>query len=667
MDVKEVWKASFFRDQFSVDQCLAGYTQKSDLESLLRDLKNYGNELQGKMSEILKNETEAIVNLAEYLTNLNSKISNLTVPISQLQEEIRTLFGLVESAESNYKAVLEDVECNNAKQNHMHLKMGLIKCCSYINSVLSTVDYDSSENLLTLERLVNNYSFQKIYLEELNLVTPEVTKICLKIDSDLINKVNEKFMIALKKSDTGTLLKCLRMYVNLQKQEEAQTTFQVHILRPELLPLFSESYLEKCDYNIDKIYNEVVKILESKVNRLTQIIEENPDLKCFNFVLNSFWREFDKQSREGLPHITAPGNPELFQKRFISTWNLLQFIAEKCGDKELVRENASFVNHLKRFNLPVYFEIKFQQIAGSFETEIYNIQLTSIQSSQNKHSFKLKPSVVLWNTIESCFQHDVYIDQLADQFLRLSLMAVSRYTKLMGKLLDGHFPPGTENYDDLIISTLIDLHILKGLIAPHFKTATDLDKTVFSIINKSMSHILLKIFNSNKQVINRVQGNLQDRVVQAKVSECIGHLQNVCAIPRLYRRTNRYPPKEASSYMIEAVKPILDFHNKFKSKIDELLDQIVDSIISQITRHYSGLVQEVLRSVCKTEESLRRLKSRTSAPMEDPVHGSSDTMSDESKIREQIKYDVGYFLDKLHPLGLQSTKEGMDSLRREVY
>lgn len=82
-----------FQDNFSVDQCLSKYTQKSDLEALRKELKNYGAELQQQMSEILKTETEAIVNLAEYLTNLNSKIENLSIPICQLREEIRVSFS----------------------------------------------------------------------------------------------------------------------------------------------------------------------------------------------------------------------------------------------------------------------------------------------------------------------------------------------------------------------------------------------------------------------------------------------------------------------------------------------------------------------------------------------------------------------------------------------
>lgn len=60
-------------------------------------------------------------------------------------------------------------------------------------------------------------------------------------------------------------------------------------------------------------------------------------------------------------------------------------------------------------------------------------------------------------------------------------------------------------------------------------------------------------------------------------------------------------------------------------------------------------------SVCKTEESLRRLKSRNVNPSEETCP-QSDTMSDEMKIREQIKYDVSYFLEKVCNLISQLNK-----------
>lgn len=49
--------------------------------------------------------------------------------------------------------------------------------------------------------------------------------------------------------------------------------------------------------------------------------------------------------------------------------------------------------------------------------------------------------------------------------------------------------------------------------------------------------------------------------------------------------------------------------------------------------------------MCKTEESLRRLKNRNQAINEDSGgQGGTDTISDEKKIREQIKLDINYFV-----------------------
>lgn len=157
----------------------------------------------------------------------------------------------------------------------------------------------------------------------------------------------------------------------------------------------------------------------------------------FNFVLNSFWVEVDKQCRKGLPHITAPGNPELFQKRFVSTWKLVIEIAKKCGNQDLIKTNLSFQEHLKRFNLPVYFEIRFQQIASQFETDLMiKPNDPSIFNGENDFRFKLKITLNLYVALKKCFDSHVFIDQLADHFLKFSMFLLSRYIMWFKKTLE---------------------------------------------------------------------------------------------------------------------------------------------------------------------------------------------------------------------------------------
>ncbi|KAJ8981482.1 hypothetical protein NQ317_007008 [Molorchus minor] len=466
MDIREdlLWKEAFFKENFNVDQCLSKYTQKSDLETLRRELKKYGAELQQQMSEILKTETEAIVNLAEYLTNLNSKIENLSAPICQLQEEIRTLYGLIQSAESSYNIALESLKSNITKRNHIRLKLGIITSSHYIDKLIDSLDSDSFEDMLILERVVNKYSFQKNYMDELGIMSNDTMAITGNVEYKLISMLNKKFLDAFNKGDGDTLTRCLRMYDNLKKQDDAQKTFQLKVVRPALIPLFSERYLEQCDQNIDEIYNEVSSFMNKRMNILSQILTKNPELKSFNFILTSFWKEFDKQSREGLPYITAPGNPELFQKRFKSTYDVVLQIAKKCGNEDLIRKDKTFQEHIKRFNLPVYFEIRYQQIAGNFENDIL-IENSDIYASNNILSCKLKSTIALWKAQSRSFDEDVYIDQLADQFLKLSMMLLSRYLGCFKVILQEKSIFTDEELETFIMDSLIDLNIVEKLFA----------------------------------------------------------------------------------------------------------------------------------------------------------------------------------------------------------
>ncbi|RZB38819.1 conserved oligomeric Golgi complex subunit 2, partial [Asbolus verrucosus] len=684
-------------DNFNVDQCLSKYTLKSDLEILRSDLKNYGNELHQQMAEILRTETEAIVNLAEYLTNLSSKIDDLSLPIRQLREEIKvthfylfifdhlilitykTLYDLTRNSKESYYQTLDTIKNNNIRRNYLNLKFEIISSAMYIDDMIKTHEDDLFDDSVILERAVNKYSFEYNYLEGFGLAS-DIEEINF-VKKKLTNMVNKIFLKSIKNIDEVVILRCLRMYDNLSQQFEAEKTYQIHIVRPALKHLFTETYLETCNQDVNRIYNEALDFIGLKITILLDILKRNNELKSFNFVLNSFWVEVDKLSREGLPYITAPGNPELFQKRFKSTWNFLLKVAEKCGDQSLIQTNKSFQDHIRRFNLPVYFEIRFQQIAGQFESDAIIKPGRNAYLSSNEINCTLRITLALWEALSVTFNSDVFINNLADQFLKLSMLLLARYLKWFEVALEEHdtFPDGADAWEDFIINSINDLDIIKNLIGFKSDNIEYVGNKIYSIIPQNIQPVLVKVFQMNTNIITDVSIKLQNHLITTKSNESLSNLQNVAAIPRLYRRTNRSAPKEASNYMVEAIQPILKFYNKFKATMKKELQIILDTVIINITKQYemhhkhiylftvkcysrySTLVEEVLRSVCKTEESLRRLKNRNTqfseAVPEDAE--ASDTMSDEMKIREQIKLD-------LYPLAMEKARKSMDELRGQT-
>lgn len=82
-------------------------------------------------------------------------------------------------------------------------------------------------------------------------------------------------------------------------------------------------------------------------------------------------------------------------------------------------------------------------------------------------------------------------------------------------------------------------------------------------------------------------------------------------------------------------------------------------LISSAFRYYKS-VDEVLISVQKTEESLRRLKNLREKSQQTAGSGDKQTMSDDDKIRLQLQIDIAFYVQYVE--GLELKREDVDSL-----
>uniref|UniRef100_A0A6P7GIF1 Conserved oligomeric Golgi complex subunit 2-like n=1 Tax=Diabrotica virgifera virgifera TaxID=50390 RepID=A0A6P7GIF1_DIAVI len=333
---------------------------------------------------------------------------------------------LISNAEMSYGMLLNNIKDNNTSKNNLNLKLGVISCSVYIDKLLK--NFSESLDLIILERIVGKYALQKSYVDELEIVTTDMQDIMVTVEDQLVKVINNKFLQAIEADDSEIVTRCLRMYDSLKKHNDAEDIYRRTVVRPYLQRLFSDNSVEKSNQSVDKIYKNALDFIDTNMKVLTTVVETNADLNAFNFIYNSFWKEFDKQSREGLPHITAPGNPEQFQKRYKSTYEVLLIISKKCKNEDLITQDESFTEHLKRFNLPVYLEIRYQKIASDFESAL-DVEVNEFYAAKNEISCKLKPTLALWIAVSQCFDKDIYLDQLADQFIRLSMLLLSRYLK----------------------------------------------------------------------------------------------------------------------------------------------------------------------------------------------------------------------------------------------
>lgn len=81
-----------------------------------------------------------------------------------------------------------------------------------------------------------------------------------------------------------------------------------------------------------------------------------------------------------------------------------------------LRNHSQYKGFLKKWNLPVYFQIRFQEIAGFVETVLVEpISPDSIKGklvSLTQKDFSLHATCIIWDNLLRIWADDIYLYQL---------------------------------------------------------------------------------------------------------------------------------------------------------------------------------------------------------------------------------------------------------------
>ena len=81
-----------------------------------------------------------------------------------------------------------------------------------------------------------------------------------------------------------------------------------------------------------------------------------------------------------------------------------------------LKNDPQYQRFLKKWNLPVYFQLRFQEIAGVAESILSaNVSALSIRNNKvnmNSEEFSLHATCILWDCIMRAWDKDVYLPQL---------------------------------------------------------------------------------------------------------------------------------------------------------------------------------------------------------------------------------------------------------------
>lgn len=311
-----------------------------------------------------------------------------------------------------------------------------------------------------------------------------------------------------------------------------------------------------------------------------------------------------------------------FISRLEATW-----LENQSARVELFCLSAERGRYTEKWNIPVYFQLRYQDIISAFEPVLKQ----SPQRDANAE-FNLLQTAVLWRSIEKCWPIDgVGLVQLFPRFWKLTMQLIARITIWLGLLNADQLP------FEMLTLLLCDVDSierrLRLLLPETIGKRMNLNAQCLALSQESLDIALQRL---------RMQSlRIRSACSQVGALQLTHVLKGVTEIPRLYRKTNRELSQQCSTFMdkfIAMLGSLSDYHHSNAddrigdgSFVNELLTSVVDS--------FSRTVTDLLDKVRKTEETMKRFQ-KLRPGVTDATMPANGAMTDEDKIRTQVFTDL---------------------------
>ncbi|XP_057339274.1 conserved oligomeric Golgi complex subunit 2 [Microplitis mediator] len=662
----------FIALDFDVDSFLHEHRKNASLETMRDDLGVYLKILRSAMIELINKDYADFVNLSKDLIGLDKVIDHLQAPLGQLREEVMQICQTLDTATKDMENGLQEHQrIRNLKQS-MHSLGRVYKSVSKLKLILES----HVIKLDILERAATEYNQLRFHMTRCKeYISEDLNKNFLNLEKQLMNSLDSQLLSCIKNNDNNTdnLICCLRIYVTIDKIDEAENLVRKKIVSVLIEDIILEKNINNELLGLQDLYKKLLNILDVELKKLLEVTSHSDVTtgRNFNFLVNSFWPEVEEKIELRLKQIFAPGNPDLFYKRYTESLEFVTKLQAKCKNDDNLAQLKShplFIQFLKKWNLPVYFQIRFQEIAGSVEQILCHpvsagsikINVTNLYPTDTD-KFSLYVSETTWECLMKTWSDGIFLPQLLHQFWKLNLQIFSRYRTWITDALKQSWNTGTRSA--AINSNIIEPeppNRLEFLVCLY----TDLEK-IIKKLPIILEVALTKLINITPMIPNLLNESLDDmksnlisdlpkitqEIVQELLTKSSSNLKQVSDIPRLFRRTMRERPTQPCAYIKNAVGILIEFHSTYQNIVPHAVIHWLQLTLSSLSEQYYSSVKDVLESVQKTEESLRRLKK-----IRDKSSGTSSSetqgISDDDKIRIQLEIDVLSFADIVKTLNI---------------
>ncbi|XP_030369435.1 conserved oligomeric Golgi complex subunit 2 [Scaptodrosophila lebanonensis] len=664
-------KNEFMKPNFSVDEFLHKNRNAPSLELLRDNLGLYLKGLRASMIDLINEDYADFVSLSANLVGLDQSIETIQHPLEQFRNEIESIHSLIADNVSELRLQLEQKrQIRECKRNLQSLKRVYETIAKIQDLLARKLNGEHPVQAVDLERaaldLIQLRFHEKYCVSYLNADHQAQIQ---QLDEQLHQQLRRFFIDALQQASSTSsehLERSLRIYITLDACEAAERAFREDVVAPYMSGIICEQQLQNSPQGLAGIYSKILNFISLHMTDLLRLTLYSDKLCGFDFVVNSFWADVEMRLELHMNSIFAPGNSEVFYVKYKCTRDFLAKIEElltSSGEQavQAYRQHKQTKSFEARWNLPVYFQICFQEIAGEFESKLEPLLTNDTLSSQSdteNGDYQLSTFTATRTALAHCWAEGVYLPEVFPKFYKLSVQIVLRLSRWITDAIEASKSStfkATFTRNQLLIALHSDIRRLDAYL-PQLQQII-----VQSVATKQRVALFMDMLSKSMATLSDTLSahlaSIQQTLVHLLITECgTENVRQVNDLPRLYRKTNREVPTRCSSYVDQMLRPLKSFVAQHEKQLGTLvMEQVLGEVCSNITRAYYNVVGEVLTSVQKTEESLRRLRNLKSGANQMTTSGTAST-SDDDKIRLQLRVDAAAWTLELSKLNFQPTQ-----------
>ncbi|KAI5119864.1 hypothetical protein M0805_000698 [Coniferiporia weirii] len=421
----------------------------------------------------------------------------------------------------------------------------------------------------------------------------------------------------------------------------------------------------------------------------------------FDILSNVVWVEVSRAIMDDLGSLVfAAGRPDEFHKNYETTQAFLrsiEYLAPSLQSVGSLRRHPSFQAFERRWQLPIYFQLRWKDIVSSvvevLESKALSAPVNGLKSKDADVTFLTNQSAVVWSALCQCWSTEIYLPDLGHRFWRLTLQLLKRYrvwlesnfvnvtaksktpaaNKVTGTAASGSRPSTpAPSQDSQFSDRTVDEDGILHQCATLMQDVKGMERAMWTLWRQQISLMLPQHLINDDDIEGQPEGVLRSsltsltdvlpllssQVETILIRRCCDSLAPVKSLPGQFRATSqRNIPTKPSTFVPLILRPVKTFFGVGTGGSDTraLRESFCVPVSTNVVGAVASRYMTHVTAMRKAEDSLRRLRvgKRTGFSLFGGSGASNeDDSRDEERVRTQLILDVEAFGKDAEALGV---------------